>query len=481
MEQLSGADSVFLAMETPIWPQHVGGLTILDPTGVAGFGFEAVRRVTAERMRLAPRYTQRLREVPLGLDRAYFVDVPDFDPREQIRRIAVPTPGGIRELAELAAYLMSRPLDRRRPLWEMWYIEGAAQGRVAMVMKSHHCLMDGMAASGIGELLCDLSPDPAARTLPEPPERHAGEPSALGMALRASLHAAQRPAAFARFAGRILSQAAGAVAARARGDASALPLRLPALRMNGVPGPERGFACATVPIARVKALKKRYDVTVNDVVLALSGSALRRYLLARGELPESPLVAVIAVSKRAEGDTTAGNQITTASVGWATDVADPVERLQRIHEHAARAKAGVGGLEGDFLRGLGESFAPGALNLMMRTLWPAFAGPFPGHVVVSNVRGTPVPLYIAGAPIEAIYPLSILAPGQGLNITVMTYRDRVDVGFTVAPELVPDAWSLAEGIPLALDELEQGRPQGREAAAQRAEGERSSSGAAARA
>jgi hypothetical protein len=195
-------------------------------------------------------------------------------------------------------------------------------------------------------------------------------------------------------------------------------------------------------------------VTVNDVLLALTGSALRRYLISRGELPEEPLFALIAVSKRAEGDTTPGNQVTVAPVCWETDVGDPIERLARIHRNASLAKDLARGFEGDFLRGLGQAIAPGVLNLGMRLLGSTLAPPLPGHVVVSNVRGTPVPLYVAGARIEAIYPLSILGPGQGLNVTLVSYLDRVDVGFTVAPELVPDAWSLAEGVPLALEELE---------------------------
>jgi WS/DGAT/MGAT family acyltransferase len=456
MEQLSGADSVFLALETPAAPQHVGGLMVLDPSGASGFGFEAVRRTVAERIPLAPRFTMRLREVPLGLDRPYLVEDPAFDPAAHVRRIAVPSPGGIRELADLAAYLMSRPLDRGRPLWELWYVEGVAQGRVAMVMKSHHCLMDGMAASGLGELLCDLSPDPASRPQPPAaavPRAAAVEPSALGVALRAAGHLASAPVELARFGGRVLRQAVATLATLARPDAPPLPYGLTRLRLNGIPGAARGFACASVPLSRVKAVKQHFDVTVNDVLLALTGSALRRYLISRGELPEEPLFALIAVSKRAEGDAAPGNQVTVAPVCWETDVGDPVERLARIHRNASLAKELARGFDGDFLRGLGQAIAPGVLNLAMR-LGSALAPPLPGHVVVSNVRGTPVPLYVAGARIEAMYPMSILGPGQGLNVTVVSYMDRVDLGFTVAPELVPDAWSLAEGVPLALEELE---------------------------
>jgi WS/DGAT/MGAT family acyltransferase len=190
------------------------------------------------------------------------------------------------------------------------------------------------------------------------------------------------------------------------------------------------------------------------VVLALTGSAIRHYLVQRGELPKQSLVATIAVSMRAEGDTSADNQVTTASIPWATDRADPVARLLRIHRAAERAKQSARGADSQILSQLGEAFAPGLVNLFFRIGAERGAALFmPGNAVVSNVRGTPVPLYIGGARIESMYPLSILAPTQGLNITAVSYCGRIDVGFTVDPDLVPDPWLLADGIPLALEEL----------------------------
>ena len=226
------------------------------------------------------------------------------------------------------------------------------------------------------------------------------------------------------------------------------------MSFNGNPGPRRAFACASVPLDAVKEVRKRFDVTVNDVVLALTGSAVRRYLLERGELPKQSLVATIAVSLRTEGDTSADNQVTTASIPWATDRADPVARLLRIHRAAERAKQSARGAESQILSQLGEAFAPGLVNLFFRIGAEQGAALFmPGNAVVSNVRGTPVPLYIAGARIESMYPLSILAPTQGLDITAVSYCGSIDVGFTVDPDLVPDPWRIADGIPLALEEL----------------------------
>jgi WS/DGAT/MGAT family acyltransferase len=219
-------------------------------------------------------------------------------------------------------------------------------------------------------------------------------------------------------------------------------------------GPRRAFAYASVPLAAVKAVKREFDVTVNDVILAITGSAVRRYLLERGELPEKPLVALIAVSRRDAGDLSVGNAVTTVPVGWATDLDDPVARLRCIHRNAAKSKEFARNYDVDFLAGVGDSLSPLATNLYMRS----FAGVASSlgtlaNVVVSNVRATPVPLYVGGAKIESMYPLSILGPSQGLNATLVSYMGNVDVGFTVDPQLVPDPWALADAIPQALDEL----------------------------
>lgn len=453
MDQLSALDSIFIAGELPGIPQHVGGLTVLDPSRSPGFGFEKLLRVVDERIRLAPRYTRKLREVAGGLDRPWLVDDPDFDVRRHVHRIGVPTPGTMRELAELVGLLFPQPLDRSRPLWEMWLIEGVAEGRVALLMKSHHCLMDGAAASGMGSLLCDLEPEPKS-----PPEATASEPAAepgeLRVAFETARHLAARPAATLRLGGRLLREGFDRLRSWRDPEAPPLPFAIPKVSFNGNPGPRRAFACASVPLDAVKEIRKRFDVTVNDVVLALTGSAIRRYLVERGELPKQSLVVTIAVSHRALGDTRADNQVGTASIPWATDRADPVARLLRIHRAAERAKESARGTDSQILPQLGEAFAPALLNLLFRIGGERGASVFmPGNALVSNVRGTPVPLYIGGARIESMYPLSILAPTQGLNITAVSYCGRIDVGFTVDPDLVPDPWRLADGILPALEEL----------------------------
>jgi diacylglycerol O-acyltransferase len=454
MEQLPGADSIFLALETPDAPAHVGGLTILDTSETPDFSFEKLLATVDERIRLEPRFTRKLLELPLGIDRPYLVDDSDFDVRRHIRRIGVPQPGGLRELAELASYLHSRALDRDRPLWEMWFIEGVEGGRCALLMKSHHCLMDGMAGAGLGELLCDLQPDPPPRAPAPAPKAESRTYGDLEVGLRAAVHLAEAPRKLLGFGGRILRQTAGMLLASRKEGSPPLPIFVPRTRFNGEVGPRRAFSCSSVPLADVKAVKKHFGVTVNDVMLALTGSALRAYLEARGELPEGSLVAVVAVSKRGQGDDGIGNKVTMIPCVWATDEPDPVERLRKIHRNAEISKDLSANYDADMTVGLGESVPPGLANLFVRTASADLAAAFvPGNVVVSNVRGTPAPLYVAGARIETMYPLSILATSQRLNVTVVSYMDKVDVGFVADADAVEDVWSLAAEVPRALEVL----------------------------
>jgi len=195
---------------------------------------------------------------------------------------------------------------------------------------------------------------------------------------------------------------------------------------------------------------------VNDVVLELCASAVRRYLIAQGELPKDPLVVAVPVSTRAAGDKQLGNQVGSMMIGWATDLADPIERLQKIHENTAHAKEMSEALRAREIQAMGDTVSPAVLNLAYRMLSAASATvPLAANATVSNVPGPPIPIYLAGGRIEATYPVSIIMPGMGLNITVISYVDRVDFGFTVDPDLVPDPWYLSDGIPIALEELKE--------------------------
>lgn len=466
MRRLGGLDAAFLYAETPTWHMHVSALLIVDPSDVpGGFRYEALKELTIERLPELPQFRWRPVEVPLGLDRPVWVETEDFDADYHIRRIGMPVPGGPEELNELVGRLISYKLDRSKPLWEMWVIEGLADGKVAILTKIHHSIIDGVSGAGLAEILLDLEAD-AVRA-----------PATV----RDSLHGHRSPSTWRLF-GEGLAVAAfatpwrmmqyGSQLARKgltilhllRGDRPpTTPLQTPRTRFNAPITPHRSFATASVPLDRVKALRRAYDVKLNDVVLALCAGALRRYLGERGELPEQPLVAQVPVSLRAENDRDVGTKVGPMFTSLATDVEDPVKRLLSIHDATNRAKEMRQALSAHGIMGLTETTPPGLLSLAARMYTASGLeqhGPPLYNLILSNVPGPPVPLYLAGSRLERFYPVGPLILGSGLNVTVISYRDSLDFGFLTCPEPAPETDDLAAGIPLALEELERaaGRP-----------------------
>ncbi len=454
MTQLSPLDAVFLSMETPETPAQIGGLAILDPaTASAGQGFDFDRFVdfAAERIALCPRFSWKVREVPFGLDRPYWVEDEQLDLRKHIQRAALPQPGAPQELADVASQLFSLPLDRSRPLWEMFLIEGLQGGRVALLWKVHHCLMDGESGAGLAELLFDASPELAARPLtPIGEVETPGEGPSFAQMLRQSLkNGARRNVALGRNLASLLSK----VVASVRSDEG--NISAPRASFNGTVGSRRSVAWSSVPLCHVKEIKERLGVSVNDVILGLTGGSVRRYLELRDELPKETLYAMMPMSTRKKGDKTVNNQVRDVSVLWGTNVEDPVERILRINQATTKAKQDAERGSVNFMQGMAESLAPISMKTVSR--FGAAAAdrvPLPGNAVVSNVRMTDFPLYVAGAQVVSMVPMSVLAPTQGLNITVVTYCGEMHFGVIADPRLCPDPWQIAEGIAKALVELQ---------------------------
>jgi WS/DGAT/MGAT family acyltransferase len=459
VNQLSAEDAAFLAIDGETAWGHIGGLSLLDPSTTEGFGFERLAQVIEERIDLVPRFKWKLREVGLGLDEPYWVEAEDFDIHDHVHRIAVPAPGTHRELGELVGLLHARALERTRPLWEMWLIEGLEDGRVATFLKTHHCLMDGESGRGLAELMWDTAPEaPAPIEIPEAFQearpRAPSEGRVVGNALQ---HLWDR----SWIALRVLRQGATQLISDRlkRHDPfdPPSPADVPRLSFNAAVGPRRMLAFTDIELERVKAVKRALDVTVNDVVLEIAGSALRRYLHERGELPARPLVAYMPVSLRAAGDKRLGNQVSMVSVSLETDLRDPLDRLVRIHRGAARAREMVDADHFNVMLALRDAMTPFAAHALIEMASSRTAVerlPLIANFVVSNVRGAPIPLYTAGAKVEASIPMSVVQAGQGLNITVVSYAGRLNFGITVDPHLVPDPWALTEGIEPALEELE---------------------------
>jgi diacylglycerol O-acyltransferase len=455
MKRLSGTDALFLSMETPAWHQHVGGLTILEP-GSRQVTFERVLDAIEQRLDGAPKFRWKIRSMPFDLDRPVWVDDEQFDIRRHVHRIGVPAPGGARETAEIAGTLLSSPLDRRRPLWELWFLEGLASGRVGMLMKYHHCLLDGVSGASLATVLMDIERDATEPAVPFPPpeERTAGaEPSPVDLLARVATEAVQRPFRWGRYLVRGTRKLlAGADVLRR----DYRPLLGPVTPFNASIGPRRALSFTSVSMDDVKALKAAHGVKVNDIVLAVVGGALRRYLVDIDELPEASLVSAVPVSTRPAGDTTQDNQVSFMSVGLGTDIAEPVERLHEIHAAAQTAKAMQQAISAREIQSLGEVASPLVLSTALRTLYQTrLVARLPAAVntIVSNVPGPAIPVYSCGAEVTGIFPCSVIMEGMGINVTVISYMDRVDVGFHVDPDLVPDPWAVADFVPRELDEL----------------------------
>ena len=455
MQQLTPMDAIFLSMETPETPGHIGGLAILDPSHLPDgqLEYESFVDFVKERLSLVPRFSWRLQEVPLGLDAPYWVEVEDLDYRKQIRRIGVPAPGGHEELSELAGYLFAPGLDRSKPLWDMFFIEGLQGGRVALLWRVHHCLMDGVSGAGLVEMLFDLDSTPASAPLVQVDDsaKAGGEVGPLAMAGNAMWNSLGRPGAMLEHLGSAAKHAIDGLR-EPTGESATVP----SVSFNGSLGTQRSVAWSRIPLDRVKAMKQRLGVTVNDVVLEITGDAVRRYLEKRGELPEESLAAVVPVSLREKGDKSIGNNISEINIYWGTDVADPIERLFAIHEAATKAKHAAKAGGPNLIAAMAESLAPGAMSLFARfAAATAESLPLPGNAVVSNVPMSPVPLYIAGAKIEGMVPMSLLAPTQGFNITVISYAGEMHFGVIADPDLVDSVWELADALPKALLDLEE--------------------------
>jgi diacylglycerol O-acyltransferase len=458
MERLSGLDASFLYLETADVHMHVAMLALLDPGDrTPAQCYAAIGELLAARVPEVPPLRRRLLEVPLQLHHPVWVEDPGFDLIHHLRRVALPAPGGQRELGEMAGRICSTPLDRARPLWEAWMIEGLADGRIALLMKVHHCAVDGTSGAGIMVHLFDLSPAvrPARAAHQRPTEPLPTDADLLRRALRARV---RQPVELARLAGRTVRNAFRLLERHTRAGvpATVLPLTAPRTPFNAAIGSRRDASFATIPLPGVKAIKDALGVTVNDVVLAVAAGALRRYLDARGELPAESLVAVVPISVRPPGKPSHHNEVSALFTSLATAIADPLARLRAIAETTRGAKADHQAIGADMLQSWAEFAAPTTFHLAARFYTrlrladrhrPIF------NLVISNVPGPRFPLYIAGSKLDAVYPLGPLAEGSGLNITVMSYRDAVDFGLAAAADLMPDLRDLADAIAPAFEEL----------------------------
>lgn len=453
-KRLSLSDAAFLYGESRATPMHVGGLHLYRPP--AGESPEAFTRALHAELLATPAFRrpfdQKLVWPLIGFGLPAWADDPDFDIDYHVRHSALPEPGRYRELFVLASRLHGSLLDRTRPLWEAHLIEGLESGQFALYTKMHHAMVDGVAAMRL--LQSSLTEDPDDRHHPHmlaarPPRERIRQPDRVS--LRAAAEHLQN--SLGMIPGVTRSLSAMAHATRVDGDAAmGLPYRAPRSPLNVRIGGARRVVAQSYPLDRIRAVGENFDATVNDVVLAMSAGALRRYLQETGGLPAHSLTAMTPVSVRPADAVELGNAVSAVICNLGTEIADPAERMRAIRASMAEGKAMLKGMTFHQIMGytmfvFGPMIAPALFDLK-QILRPAF------NVVISNVPGPRKPLYWHGAKLEGMYPISIVIHGMAVNITVTSYVDSLDFGITACRRSVPSVQRLIDYLAGALAELE---------------------------
>jgi WS/DGAT/MGAT family acyltransferase len=469
MKQLTGLDASFLNMESPTTVGHVAGLAIYQRPSDDFDPYHAVcERLAAMIGRMEP-LRRRVVEVPFGLDHPYWIEDPDFDLEYHIRHLGLAPPGAADQLAEQVARIVARKLDRSRPLWEMYVIEGLGDGRWALLWKTHHATIDGASGVLLLTMFTDTEPHPAEQMEPVPwePEPVPSDLDLLATTarsfmtdplknLRLQLKVARDLAegAGSSGVGGALSRAqdtvrriAGQPSARAHEAQVSLPLTpAPPTPWNRTISAARRFAMRSVSLDNVKRLKDATGGTVNDVVMAICAGALRQYLLDHDALPDRPLRAMVPVSIRSGDETDPWtNRVSGIVAELPTDLDDPLERIAACHEAMLEAKRQFELVPAETLIDVTQTASPLVATAAVR-LTSRLADRFtlPANVVISNVPGPRTPLYFAGARLDHYIPVSMVTDNMGLNITVHSYLDRLDFGLIADRQLVPDLWDLVD-------------------------------------
>ena len=461
MKALSGVDATFLHLETEQTPMHIASLSLFDlPPGYRRDFHAAVKRELGRRLHLVSVFHRKLAQMPLNFANPVWVEDSAVDLDHHVRRVTLPPPGSFEQLEDCAAQLHAEPLDRQRPLWRLFVIDGLASGQVGYYIKAHHAALDGQAGVLLAKTLFDLSPRPTGVRRAKVTGAGAAEhPGVFELAAAALSHDAGQYVKLVRHLPDVVRTLTGMfgpsehAGKRPPGRSYSLG---PHTSLNGQITAERGFAALSLPLQTLKALALAHAVTLNDIVLVLCGGVLRRYLAQHGGIPRQPLTAAMPISLREAGDTEYTIRATMPVVSLHTHIADPVRRLRAIHETASAMKTMVNRAKGlvplDFpsiglpwvLHGLAETYGRAHIGEVMPPL---------ANVVISNIHGPDVPLYAAGARMSTYWPMSIVDHGLGLNITVMSYAGAMGFGFTTARAAVPDAHELTRALAAALDEL----------------------------
>ena len=461
MQRLSGLDASFLYLETSSQLLHVCGLLTLDGSTIpGGYSFDRLKERLDARVAIIPEFRRKLHNPLWNLSHPVWVEDEEFDLDHHLHRIGVPAPGDRRELAKLCAHIAGQPLDRSRPLWEMFVIEGLADGGEAVLIKMHHASVDGVSGASLITYLAGLAPGSAA---PDPGQdgqdgqRGQAVPSQFSLLRNSVASFAKLPFEVARLLPELVAVVPRWVGKALKGKGMPVPFTAPRTSLNGTITAHRSVAYVSVELDDVKKVKNAFGVTVNDVVLAMCAGALRQFLTDRDELPDDPLIATVPVSVHARSEREHGaNKISAFFASLPTHLADPKARVFALAENNRLSKDHHQTIDADMLQDWAQFSAPTMFGLAVRAysaLRLAEKHPVVHNLVISNVPGPPMPLYLLGARITGLYPLGPVFHGAGLNVTALSNAGKVDIGILGARELVPDLWSLADAMPLALKEL----------------------------
>ncbi|MDH4107250.1 MAG: wax ester/triacylglycerol synthase family O-acyltransferase [Gammaproteobacteria bacterium] len=464
MQQLSGLDSSFLYLETGTTPMHIGSLSIYDQSTAPGghVTFKDILNFFQQRLHKARAFRQRVVRVPLSLDHPYWIEDPDFDLEFHVRHIALPKPGDWRQLCIQTARLHARPLDRNRPLWEAYVIEGldnvdgVPKGSFALVTKIHHAAIDGISGAAITEAIHDLTPDAEVDepTQPWVPERL---PTGIELLTKSAIRTVNAPAKF----GRLLYRSAPAFGRVVGGLATGqlrMPFTVPRTRFNGHVSPHRVFTGSSFSLDEVKAIKdSQPGTTVNDVVVTVCSGAMRRYLDAKHELPQDSMVAMIPMSVRAdEQRKAAGNLVTAMSLRIRSDIADPLERLLAVNQEGLLAKK-LTHTMGPNLAADAAEFLPSTVSGLVARMYAnsGVADRIPPlfNTVITNVPGPNMPLYSMGSRMVSTYGLGPVVHGLGLFQTVLSYNNSITISAVADRDMMPDPAFYNECLRASFDEL----------------------------
>ncbi len=461
LQHISGMDATFLYTESPNSPMNIGSVIVIE----GSLDFDTFKRILLSRIHQFKKLRQRLVYVPLSIDYPYWVDDPNFDIDLHIKHIALPQKGSWKELRQTASQFFSEPLDQNKPLWNMTFVEGlnnipqVPAGSVAIITKIHHVAVDGVGGAGLMSLFLDFTSE--KREIPEPkPYKPEPIPNEISLMINSTLSFAKDPLKFPKLVTSALTATlkAGFLTRVQKMDLPTVPFTAPNTPLNGIVSAQRKWNSAILSLERIIALKNIMGATVNDVLLAICAGALRRYLKEKGKLPEKSLVAMVPISTRTQSESEQiDNQVSAMFVQIATNIEDPIQRLETIQENTNRGKTYQGALGAKTLANMAEAVPFGIANQAARLYSKFKISEFhkpPFNVTITNVPGPKMPLYTNGHKMLSVMGSAPVLDGLGLIITILSYDGYVTISPTSDVNSMPDLDNFTKYLRESANELE---------------------------